>query len=448
MKKFPLVLAFCIAFVSVKAQTYEEIRNKMLLNQFDKAKIDLDKAFNNAKFTAKPEAYILKTAVYAGLANSDFKKNTEEGAQLLVAADQAFQKYKEMDPSMALLKEPSYQNGPINLYSSYYSTGFAAYQKKNWAKGLENLKKAVQYSDVLIQFKLLTSDIDTNVLVLAGSIAESGGYKEDAAVFYSKLAKAKVAGDGFEGVYRFLESDAFARKDIAAFEAYKKLGKELYPKSDYFDYDKVDFAVGLTDGFENKLKAVEEVLAADPDNFKANQVLGELIYDTLNPRDEEVHPVFSNYDELEKKMVTAFGKSAKGKPGYEIPYLYIGDHFINKSNKVNDKREAFTKEMKARTKPGTMFSKEDIAKRDALDKEYGETLEGARAPYEAACKIFAEHTALEARDKQQYKKASSYLADIYGFKKSQALKAKNLTEKAKFEAEEKKWNDVYESIKN
>jgi hypothetical protein len=52
------------------------------------------------------------------------------------------------------------------------------------------------------------------------------------------------------------------------------------------------------------------------------------------------------------------------------------------------------------------------------------------------------------RDKQQYKKVSGYLSDIYGFKKAMATKAKNLTDKAKWEAEEKKWNDRYESIKN
>ena len=41
----------------------------MILQQYKKAKEDLDKNMGNAKFTSKPEAYLLKAAVYAGLGN-------------------------------------------------------------------------------------------------------------------------------------------------------------------------------------------------------------------------------------------------------------------------------------------------------------------------------------------------------------------------------------------
>jgi hypothetical protein len=44
--------------------------------------------------------------------------------------------------------------------------------------------------------------------------------------------------------------------------------------------------------------------------------------------------------------------------------------------------------------------------------------------------------------------AASYLADIFAFKKAMAGKAKNPAEQAKWAAEEKKWNDRYDSIKN
>ena len=98
-----------------------------------------------------------------------------------------------------------------------------------------------------------------------------------------------------------------------------------------------------------------------------------------------------------------------------------------------------------------MASKEDVAKRDALDKEYGDIMEGAKEPYLAAAAIFAERATkgeLEIREKQQYKKVTSYLSEIYGLKKVMANKAKNLADKAKWETEEKKWNERYESIKN
>ncbi|MFM8255871.1 MAG: hypothetical protein ACKN9Q_04770 [Bacteroidota bacterium] len=450
MKKCLLIILSIFLTITGWSQNYDPVKTLVMINQLDKAKADLDKSFTNAKYTAKPEAFILKTAVYASVANMDGKKDTPAAAQLVEEADAAFTKYRELDPALSLISDPIYQNAIIMLYSNYYSFGYSDYNNKTYDKALGKLKKAIQYSDLLIKQKVLTSTLDTNVLILAAITAETGGYKDEAAAYYTKLADAKVGGDGYEGVYRYLVTYHFGKKNMEGFEKYKKLGKEVFPKSDYFDFDKVDFAVGLVNTFTEKLAAIDEVLVSDPTNFKANQVLGEIIFDTLNPRDEGM-VLPENYNELEKKMIDAFSRSSKARPDYEIPLLYVGDHYINKASRVEEKRNKHAQDMKARTKPGTMASKEDVAKRDALDKEYGDTMEGAKEPYLAAAAIFADRATkgeLEIRDKQQYKKVTSYLSEIYGLKKVMANKAKNLADKAKWEAEEKKWNERYESIKN
>ncbi len=444
MKKGFLLLIMGLSAFMVKAQKHEDIKNKLLLNMYKQAKEDLDKAMTNAKFTAKAEAYMLKTTIYAGLATQDGTKNTPAGDQLAAEAEAAFKKYREMDPEMSLVSDPIYQNGPINLYSGYYSAGYNDYSAKDWKAAYEKFKKAVELSDILINKKVLTAALDTNVLILAGVTAESSDNKEEAVKHYQRLADNNIKGEGFESVYRFLVSYYFSKKDYTAFEKYKALGKQLYPESEYFDYDKVDFAVGLVESFDGKLKALDEVLATDPNNYKANQIAGEIIYDTLNSRSE--NPVLpANAEELEKRMVTAFNKAAAAKPESEVAYLFLGDHFINKAVKVNDAREAHAEDTKKRTKPGTMASKEDVAKREALDKQYGETLEQAREPYEKACAIFAARPDIDSRTKQQYKKAASYLADIFAFKKVQS-KGKP-ADLAKYTAEEKKWADRYDSIK-
>lgn len=451
MKKNMLFTLSIILTFSGWSQNYDPIKTLVMINQLEKAKADLDKSFTNAKYTSKPEAFILKTVVYASVANMDGKKDTPAAAQLIEEADAAFTKYRELDPALSLISEPIYQNGIIMLYTNYYSFGYSEYTNKTYEKALEKLKKAIHYSDLLIKQKMLISTLDTNVLILAAITAETGGFKDDAAAYYAKLADAKVGGDGYEGVYRYLVTYHFGKKKMDSFEKYKKLGKEVFPKSDYFDFDKVDFAAGLVNTFTEKIVAIDEVLASDPTNFKANQVLGEIIYDTLNPSDEKGMVLPENFNELEKKMIDAFTRSSKTRPDYEIPLLYIGDHYINKASRIEEKRNKHAQDMKARTKPGTMASKEDVAKRDALDREYGETLELAKDPYLAAAVIFANRAAekeLESRDKQQYRKVAGYLSDIYGLKKIMANKAKNLTDKTKWEAEEKKWNDRYESIKN
>lgn len=475
MKKLFLFATIGLSSLFVSAQNYEAIKNQLIFtDKFQQAKTDLDKAMNNAKFAGKAEAYILKAAVYAGLAMSDQYKDNPAGEQLLSDAAAAFLKYKEMDPTMALITDPIYQNGPVNIYSAYYSRGYNDYaaandidRKKSRAKGEElekltkdakaayqmgydKLKVAVQFSDLLIEKKVLNMPLDTNVLILAGVTAENSGNKDAAALYYGRMADNKLAGDGFESIYRFLVSYSFEKKDMAGFEKYKSLGAQLYPKSDYFTFDKIDFAVGLMTDFNDKIKALDEVLATDPTNYKANEIMGELIYDTLNSNVEgAVMP--ANAAELEGKMVVAFNRSAEAKPGQEAPFIYIGDHFINKAAKLGDAKEALRKEMAAKAKPGVKPSPEDVAKKDQLEKQYGEALEGAREPYEKAAALLGEklknHTdpTHVNRDKQQYKKVASYLSDIYAYKKTMA-KGKP-QDMAKYETEEKKWSAVYESIK-
>jgi hypothetical protein len=443
MKKLLFSILLSSMVLLLNAQKYEPLKMQIALNKFKDAKTALDKEWNE-KFSSKPEAYILKASILAGLAMQEGTKGTPAGDQLALEADQAFAKYKQMDPTLALLKDPIYQNGPVNIYSSYYTSGYGDYQGKKWEPAYDKFKKAVEYSDLLIAEKVFPQAIDTNVLILAGITAESSKKKDEAAKLYSRLADNKITGEGFESVYRFLVGYYFGKADMGNFEKYKDIGKQLYPKSDFFTYDKVDFAVGLQEKYEDKLTAIELLLAKDPNDFKTNQVYGEVIYDALNPKDENA-PLPANAAELENKMVIAFNKSAVAKPNDEIPFLFMGDHFINKAVRVNKEREDHAAAMKARTKPGTMSSKEDLAKRDALDKKYGDELEKAREPYEKAAAIFATKSDLQLKDKQQYKKAVSYLADIYAWKKVQA-KGK-AAEQAKFAAEEKKWNDKWESIK-
>ena len=431
MKKITLMIAaVCFLASGLSAQNYSTAKNLLALNQYVKAKEEFDKSITNAKYAAKPEAWILKTSIYAGLAMADENKGKPAGEQLATEADAAFAKYKEMDPEMKLVDEDLiYRNGPINLYSSYYTEGYTDYTAKKWPEAFKKLNKAVSYSDLLISKKILTTPLDTNVLILAGVTAEQTGQKEDAAKFYGRLADNKVTGDGFESVYRFLVSYNFEKRNMDAFKKYKDVGKELFPKSEFFDYDKVDFAVGLASNFTEKLKAIDDVLATDPNNYKANEVLGELIFDTLNPHDDNTQRP-ENASEMETKMLGAFKRAAAAKPDNELAYIYMGDHYIHKAVRATEAKKSADTKTKAE-----------------LDVKYGDAMEGAREPYLKAAEIFATRPLdeLNARDKQQYKKVTSYLADIYAYKKVHS-KA-NSPDQTKYAAEEKKWNGIYDSIK-
>ncbi|MGZ8559564.1 MAG: hypothetical protein ACXWWC_14565 [Chitinophagaceae bacterium] len=416
MKKITFALMMLLLAFFVKAQSYDEIKQYLILGQYKKAKEDVDKRMTNAKFAAKPEAYILKASVYAALAADSAILLTPEAATYRTESEAAFTKYKEMDPKLELVKDPVYQNAPIRIYSNLFSVGYKLYDEKKWAESFQTFKKVDDYSTMLIGANILKTPLDTNVVILAGITAEQSNQKDEAARYYSRLADTKITGTNYESIYRFLVTHYFTKKDMDNFEKYKALGKELYPQSEFFTYDKTDFAVGLESNFDSKMKSLEEVLAKDPTNYKANLSMGQLIYDTLNSKVEGA-ALPANADELEKKMVAAFNAAGESKGNEELPYLVIGDYFV-------------------------MLKAEKVKK---ADKKYAEYMEAGRVPYEKAAAIFATKTDLKPSDKQQYKKAAGFLEDIYNFKKEQA-KGKP-AEIAKYTAEAKKWGDLYMSIK-
>jgi len=173
MKTTLLAITMILAGLGATAQNYETIKNTLILTQYQQAKTSLDLSMADANFTSKPEAYILKATVYSSLAMDNKYKNTADGDRLTNDGDAAFKKYKGMDPGLALLKDKVYQNGPINLYSSYYVSGYTDYTAKKWDAAYGKLKKAVEYSDLLIKYKLMSVAVDTNVLILAGITAEN-----------------------------------------------------------------------------------------------------------------------------------------------------------------------------------------------------------------------------------------------------------------------------------
>lgn len=442
MKKLTFFLVMLSLAVFTQAQSYKDIGNKILLQQYDDAKKDIDKRITNEKFASKPDAYILKTAIYAALAA---KEGAADKDNLLTEAEAAYAKYKEMDPTLSLVTDPIYREGVIKLYSALYSKGIEGYKAKTWEPAYADFKKVVDLSDVLIDKKVLNIEMDTTSVLLAGFTAENSNHKDDAAKYYTRLANNKVGGEGNEFIYRFLVLYSYENNDMAGFDKYKQLGKELYPNNEYFDYDRTDFAVGLAKDFDTKIKALNAVLAEDPNNYKANVTLAQLIFDTLHAGGDAVKP--ANADELESKMVQALNKASDLKPEDETVLLVLGDHYITKAEQVNDERAAHVKAMQGRTKPGAKPSKEDVAKRDELDKKYGDAFELARAPYEKAASLLAAKKAsLTARQKQQYRNVAGYLGDIYNYKKVQASKT-SPAEVAKFETEAKKWNDIYDSLR-
>ncbi|MCH5598218.1 hypothetical protein [Niabella ginsengisoli] len=441
MKKV-ILLATIAAFstAGAYAQKYEDIKGALALGQTDKAKEAFDKNSTNEKFFTKPEGHILKAAVFASLAVDSSK--AAEAEKNRTEADAALAKYKEMEPDMKLLEDPMYKNAPYNLYAAYFNAGINDINSKAYEPAFEKFKKTVDYSELLIAKKIMNKQMDTAAVYYTGLLAENTKHEEDALKYYTRIADAKIKdynGTSYESVYQGLVRHYATKNDNANFEKYKALGKELYPQSEFFTYSMLDFAVGSSSNFNERLASLEKLLAASPEDYKANITLAEIIYDTLDSRKEgAVMP--GNAAELETKMLAALNKASSLKPEEMQPYLLLGDHYQLKAGNIRN--EMVTAETEV-TKKGAKATAADKQKVADIKKSYNEAYDIAKTNYEKAAEMFAKMPSLDATQKRTYRLIAGNIAEYYSYKIEDAKAA----DRDKFVALEKKWDDIFVKLR-
>lgn len=458
MKKIILTgFAFACLVTGAFAQKLDEAKNLVILQNYKKAKEALDKSWAHAKFKVSPEAYLLKATIAAYTMGDS--ANAGNADALRGEAIEAFEKYKEMEPTATLLSESGsiYSNTPILLYSHFFNSGIAAYNGKKWPEAFEQFKRAVDYSEYLAKYKLANIVLDTNAILLAGASAQAANKMDDASGYFMRLADAKVGGKDNEFLYQFLTQHFLGKGEMDQFNKYKGLGKELYPNSEYFTYEDIDFILNLEEG-PAKAALIEKKLAADPNNYKVQAVVGEMYFEQLNPKDPEKTPLPANFDEIEAKMETAFNKATELKPDGGLPMSNLANHFMNKSIRINKELDSMislirTKNQAAmakapKPKPGAKpivyTTPEDAAARDAIQLKYMNTIAKAGQYFEKATGIFSKLSAPTMVEKQQYRNSVSYLIDIN--KELKNFNKAKPAEFAKFDKEEKKWTALYSTL--
>ncbi|TAD90938.1 MAG: hypothetical protein EAY75_04050 [Bacteroidetes bacterium] len=437
-----------IASTAATAQKLDDAKTMLTLSQFKMAKEKLDKAMAVPKEAAKPEIYIAKATIYGALiSDSSFAAQAD---QLANDAEAAYAKYLEMDPKMSLVKDPIYVNATIYQYQYFYNTGYKIYQAKDFGKAGNYFAKAIEKSNFISKNELAKLNFDTTLYTLAGDAYQRDKQEAKATPYFKALADKKIGGDDFMFLYSFLMVHYFDKNVSDSFNYYRNVGKELYPKKDYFDYTEADFILDMKDETA-KSQRLDALIAANPNDLKLQETYGLVLFDKLSKEEANSLP---NYAELEQKMMNMLIEGAKIGPSNEAKdYFYMGNFYLNKGIGITEKLKGVSEEVKAfnaANKPkdpkGKMppVPKELLDKRAALNKTYDELLDKALPYLERSAEAFGKMPTLTSLEKNNfYKKAVDQVSVIYGDKKNAS---KVPADKAKFEAAEKKWNAVYSSI--
>ncbi|MEO6254850.1 MAG: hypothetical protein ABIO79_16185 [Ferruginibacter sp.] len=271
MKKYLLLITFLLGGLYVSSQDLDNIKKLILLQQYEKAKPEIDTYLADAKNTGKAEAWYYKAYVYYSLGRVETKP-LAESQTLLQGAFDAIKKYTELDTKLALTTEE--KNGTVyNIYYSYYDLGVKAYNAKSFPESYELFKRSLEVHDYIygknllaannLKFSLHDTDVVWNLAVLANELKK----KDDALVYYTKIADANLGDEKYAVAYDELILKYKKEKNAALFTKYLAAARKHYPvDKPYWDGQEIDFSVN---GLENEalLTKYEELTQKLPDNY-------------------------------------------------------------------------------------------------------------------------------------------------------------------------------------
>lgn len=445
MKKIICSITLLLAVSFSAFAQLEEVKTFIALSQFDKANSALETLTKKPKNLANPEFYIAKATILSHLIRSNNATNIPTIRDTAIAA---YRKYMEMDPSKKLMTDGAYSAAPINFYVSYFSESVDLFNKKDWANASPLLKKTSEWSDFIINNKVANMTFDTTVNLLTAVSFQNNNNEDEAAVYYRRLADQKVGGPDNDISYRFLMNYCFNKDDMACFETMKATGQSLYPDIQYFTYTDLDFILEIEDEAK-KFRKLEEKLAKEPSSIDLMQTYGFLLFNKLNA--EGASEKVTNYAVEEAKMVELLTKAGDGKPEDGNAFFYAGSHFWNKALRTKDQIGLINDTIRianASAKPDKTGKlppppKALTDRRDNLRKLQEAELDRS-LPFLLKAKNALEANSTKGKvEMQTYKRLIDQLIEIYSSKRQMA---KLPADKAKYEAEEKKWDALYSKL--
>ncbi len=401
MKKVLLTTLLAIAGLGMIAQKLDKAKDLLTKNKLAEAKTEIDGAIADPKNQKNAEVYFIKGKVYSAIAadNALGAQTPDAGVQ----AFEAFRKYVDMDDKHISLVLENYK--PItDMYQGYFKKGASLFQETKYAEAFSTFKNCLEISDYMSSKGWANIKLDTTVVLYTGIAAEKANKKDDAAIYYARLADAKVSGDNMGEIYKWL-TDYYAKKgDKANAMKYLGLGQELYPKDNFWAEYEMQM---IRDSGDKKalFDNYEKLLAKDPSDYLTlynySVELYQMAYDTA------VSKRPANSAELIAKVETNMKKVTELKPDYTNAYLVLGQVAFNKGVDITAEAKKIRPQGNIKLKPEELKKKDDL--RNLAAKRFDEAI-----PYfEKIDELLGTKGKLKMDDKKSLKDAYDLLITIY-----------------------------------
>ena len=416
MRKSIFTAMLAIAAFMANAQSVEDVTKQLEKKNNDKAKELID------KLTADPnsknaDAWYVKAQVYNALAiDEKFKASVPDAYE---QSFEAFKKAYDIDPNNKRLLLDLYKTGFI-AYEGIANKAAAAYQANNLAVAFDTYKKALDNGSYLSSKNLSYSGysvpkLDTGMVFMAGYTAMKLNKNEDAIVYFTRLANAKVGKEADYVIpYQFLAFQYKEKKDEANFKKYVELGRQVYPKDPYFVTIQLDWA-RLNNNYPELFSAYEQLIAQQPDTLNNYLAYASEMFDYLFIKNPDKRP--ADFDALAAKIETNLKKTIAGN--YEL----MNSNLILAQLYYNQGLDFATEADKIRsTKPDDIKKKADFKAKAIVKYDiaipYAEKVAALMEAKQAS--LATEQKALRASEKATMKNMYIMLGEMYTIKGNKA----------------------------
>lgn len=327
MRRLFLTGFLALAGMGLFAQSVDKAKDLLKANKVPDAKTQIDGALAVEKNQKNPEAWYYKLKIYNAIAGGPL------AAQYPDAREQAFEalkKYVDLDDKkLLLLQIDGYK--PVNeIYQGFFQIGANDYNSGKYDSALTNFNGAIETSAYMNAKGWTKLQLDTTSTLYAGISAEKAGKKDTAAIYYGRLAEAKIDkinNSNMIDIYKWLV-DYYdnTKKDDAMTQKYLAIAEKIFPDDLFWPSTRLEIL--RAKGNKDSLFAeYDTIIAHFPKNYLFFFNFGLEMYQYASDTSSGHRP--PNADSLTAKAQVMLKKCLELQPDYPQAALVLGQISYN-----------------------------------------------------------------------------------------------------------------------
>ncbi len=429
----PFLFTFLVTVTFAQDKDIKKATDLVDAKKYDEAKTQIDGIL--AKDPNNTQALYLKSKVGVIMADAASQKGSLTGDPYGEAFD-AFKKaiVDSTNPKLTLMVVKDNYAPIFGVYSGYFAEGAKAFNDAapkmdaaGFGDAMNLFIKADNAGQYIREHKWANiGEVDTTLVLNIAKAALNGKKNDVAEKYFKEIADAHIKGlrnaadsadPAYELPYQWLTLNYKEAGDSANMTKYAAIGKQLFPKDDYFDLVEMDY-YREKDNKPALFKKYDEITAKNPDSLRYHLNYATEIFSYVYNSDEGT--VINGKDALLTTLQAQLEKAHSLEPKNPTVNLLYAQYYYNQGIIALQNAD--------KIKGATITADQKKQKADFTDQ--GKAALNKAIPYaNDALDEFAE--GYKKSEKSRYKSVANILQNIY----------QSLGDKANL----KKYQDVYDA---